>query len=66
MRLCREFDQNCILGMTRPFSTPAQQVPEMGEIVGGINRLSRSKDQSRRASIDEIKKFDPDKIVLMQ
>ena len=37
----------------------------MVEIAGGINGLSKSKEQSRRASLEEIKKFDPDKIILM-
>ena len=37
----------------------------MVEIAGGINGLSKPKEQSRRTSIEEIKKFDPDKIILM-
>ena len=37
----------------------------MVEIAGGINGLSKPKEQSRRASLEEIKKFDPDKIILM-
>ena len=37
----------------------------MVEIAGGINGLSKSKEQSRRTSLEEIKKFDPDKIILM-
>jgi iron complex transport system substrate-binding protein len=37
----------------------------MVEIAGGINGLSKPKEQSRRASLKEIKKFDPDKIILM-
>ena len=37
----------------------------MVEIAGGINGLSKSNEQSRRTSLEEIKKFDPDKIVLM-
>ena len=48
-----------------PFFTAGHWVPEMVEIAGGINGLSKSNEQSRRASIEEIKKFDPDKIVLM-
>jgi iron complex transport system substrate-binding protein len=48
-----------------PFFTAGHWVPEMVEIAGGINGLSKSKEQSRRASIEEIKKFDPDKIILM-
>jgi iron complex transport system substrate-binding protein len=48
-----------------PFFTAGHWVPEMVEIAGGINGLSKPKEQSKRTSIDEIKKFDPDKIVLM-
>lgn len=48
-----------------PFFTAGHWVPEMVEIAGGINGLSKSNEQSRRASIEEIKKFDPDKIILM-
>lgn len=48
-----------------PFFTAGHWVPEMVEIAGGINGLSKPKEQSRRASIEEIKKFDPDKIILM-
>ena len=48
-----------------PFFTAGHWVPEMVEIAGGINGLSKSKEQSRRASLEEIIKFDPDKIILM-
>ncbi|MGZ5501179.1 MAG: ABC transporter substrate-binding protein, partial [Nitrososphaeraceae archaeon] len=48
-----------------PFFTAGHWVPEMVMIAGGINGLSKPKEQSRRASIEEIKKFDPDKIILM-
>jgi iron complex transport system substrate-binding protein len=48
-----------------PFFTSGHWVPEMVEIAGGINGLSKPKEQSRRTSIEEIKKFDPDKIILM-
>ena len=48
-----------------PFFTAGHWVPEMVEIAGGINGLSKSKEQSRRTSLEEIKEFDPDKIVLM-
>ena len=48
-----------------PFFTAGHWVPEMVEIAGGINGLSKSKEQSRRASIEEIQKLDPNKIVLM-
>ncbi len=48
-----------------PFFTAGHWIPEMVEIAGGINGLSKPKEQSRRTSIEEIKKFDPDKIILM-
>jgi iron complex transport system substrate-binding protein len=48
-----------------PFFTAGHWVPEMVEIAGGVNGLSKSKEQSRRTSLEEIKKFDPDKIILM-
>ena len=48
-----------------PFFTAGHWLPEMVRIAGGINGLSKSNEQSRRASIDEIKKFDPNKIILM-
>ena len=48
-----------------PFFTTGHWVPEMVEIAGGINGISKSKEQSRRTSLEEIKKFDPDKIILM-
>ena len=48
-----------------PFFTAGHWVPEMVEIAGGINGLSKPEEQSRRTSIEEIKKFDPDKIILM-
>jgi iron complex transport system substrate-binding protein len=48
-----------------PFFTAGHWVPEMVEIAGGINGLSKPKEQSRRASLEEIEKLDPDKIILM-
>ena len=48
-----------------PFFTAGHWVPEMVEIAGGLNGLSKSKEQSRRTSLEEIKEFDPDKIILM-
>jgi iron complex transport system substrate-binding protein len=48
-----------------PFFTAGHWVPEMVEIAGGLNGLSKNKEQSKRASLEEIKKFDPDKIILM-
>ena len=48
-----------------PFFTAGHWVPEMVEIAGGINGLSKPKEQSMRASLKEIKQLDPDKIILM-
>jgi iron complex transport system substrate-binding protein len=48
-----------------PFFTAGHWVPDMVEMAGGRNGLSKSKEQSRRTSLEEIKQFDPDKIILM-
>ena len=48
-----------------PFFTAGHWVPEMINIVGGINGLSSIGERSRRIDIEEIEKFDPDKLILM-
>jgi iron complex transport system substrate-binding protein len=49
-----------------PFFTAGHWVPQMVEIAGGINGLSSRAEPSHRLhDIDEIIKFDPDKIILM-
>jgi iron complex transport system substrate-binding protein len=48
-----------------PFFSAGHWVPEMVEIAAGINGLSKTGEQSRRTTIDEIKDFNPDKIILM-
>ena len=49
-----------------PFFTAGHWVPQMVEIAGGINGLSsRAQPSHRLHDIDEIRKFNPDKIVLM-
>jgi iron complex transport system substrate-binding protein len=49
-----------------PFFTAGHWVPQMVKIAGGINGLSYPGQPSRRINdIDEIKKFNPDKIILM-
>ncbi|MDR4511935.1 MAG: cobalamin-binding protein [Nitrososphaeraceae archaeon] len=48
-----------------PFFTAGHWIPEMVEIAGGINGLSRKGDRSKITSLEEIKNFDPDKIILM-
>jgi iron complex transport system substrate-binding protein len=60
-----DFPKILCLEWLEPFFTAGHWVPEMVEIAGGINGLSKSKEQSRRTSLEEIKKFDPDKIILM-
>src|SRR5215472_6384377 len=49
-----------------PFFTAGHWIPQMVEIAGGVNGLSSRGQPSRRiADIDEIIKFNPDKIILM-
>jgi iron complex transport system substrate-binding protein len=49
-----------------PFFTAGHWVPQMVEIAGGINGLSsRAQPSHRIHDIDEIMKFNPDKIILM-
>ena len=48
-----------------PFFTAGHWIPQMIEIAGGINGLSSRGQPSRRIYIDEIIKFNPDKIILM-
>ena len=48
-----------------PFFTAGHWVPEMIEIAGGINMISKTGGHSRRLDIDEIAKSNPDIIVLM-
>lgn len=45
--------------------TVGHWIPQMVTIAGGINGISSRGKPSRRMSMDEIKLFDPDKIVLM-
>jgi len=48
-----------------PFFTAGHWVPEMIEIAGGINMISKTGEHSRRLDIDEIIKSNPDIIILM-
>ena len=54
----------CLEWMT-PFFTAGHWIPQMVELAGGINGLSLVGERSRETQINEIKRFDPDKIVLM-
>ena len=48
-----------------PFFSAGHWIPQMVEIGGGINGLSSQGQPSRRIDIEEIIKFNPDKIILM-
>jgi iron complex transport system substrate-binding protein len=48
-----------------PFFTAGHWVPEMIEVAGGINLISKRGEHSRRLSIEEIANSDPDIIILM-
>ena len=48
-----------------PFFTAGHWVPEMIEIAGGVNMISKTGEHSRRLDIIEISKSNPDIIVLM-
>lgn len=48
-----------------PFFTAGHWIPQMVEIAGGINGLGSYGEPSYRIDMDEIIKFDPDKIILM-
>jgi iron complex transport system substrate-binding protein len=48
-----------------PYFTAGHWVPQMVETAGGINGLSSRGQPSRRLNIDEMVKFNPDKVILM-
>ena len=48
-----------------PFFTAGHWVPEMIEIAGGINMISKTGEHSRRLNMDEIIKSNPDIIIMM-
>jgi len=48
-----------------PFFTAGHWIPEMIEIAGGVNIISKTGEHSKRLTIDEIIKSEPDIIVLM-
>ena len=48
-----------------PFFTAGHWVPEMIEIAGGINLISKTGEHSRRLDMNEIIKSNPDIIILM-
>jgi len=48
-----------------PFYTAGHWVPEMIDIVGAKNLISKRSEHSRKMTLDEIKKCDPDIIIMM-
>jgi iron complex transport system substrate-binding protein len=48
-----------------PLFTAGHWIPQMVEIAGGINGLSTVGQPSQRMDIDELLKYNPDKIILM-
>jgi iron complex transport system substrate-binding protein len=48
-----------------PFFSAGHWIPQMVGIAGGTNGLSMTRQPSRRISIEEVIKFNPDKIILM-
>ena len=48
-----------------PFFTAGHWIPEMIEFAGGINLISKTGEHSRRMDLLEVKKSDPDIIILM-
>jgi len=48
-----------------PFFTAGHWIPEMIQIAGGINMISKTGEHSRRLDINEIIKSNPDIIILM-
>ena len=49
----------------KPFFTAGHWVPEMIEIAGGKNIISKTGEHSRRMSLEEIEKADPEIIIMM-
>jgi iron complex transport system substrate-binding protein len=49
----------------KPFFTSGHWVPEMIEIAGGTNLVSKVGEHSRRMEIDEVKKANPEIVILM-
>jgi len=48
-----------------PFFTAGHWIPEMIELSGGLNLISKTGEHSRRMSMEEVKNSDPDVIILM-
>lgn len=66
----KEIKINCELKVVAiewmdPFFTAGHWVPEMVEIAGGKNMISKAGEHSRRMGLEEISKASPDLIILM-
>ena len=48
-----------------PLYTAGHWIPQMVDIAGGTNGISSVGEKSRKMTLDEIEKFDPDVIILM-
>ena len=48
-----------------PFFTAGHWIPEMIELAGGINLISKTGEHSRRMDMTEVENSDPDIIILM-
>ena len=48
-----------------PFYIAGHWVPQMVELVDGINGIGKKGEMSKIISVDDIAKFDPDKIIMM-
>jgi iron complex transport system substrate-binding protein len=48
-----------------PFFTAGHWIPEMIELAGGVNLISKTGDHSRRMDMTEVTNSDPDIIILM-
>ncbi len=48
-----------------PFFTAGHWIPEMIEIAGGVNLISKTGEHSRRLDFEEVSKADPDIIIMM-
>ena len=48
-----------------PFFTAGHWIPEMVQIAGGVNMISKTGEQSKRLDFDKITESDPDIIILM-
>ena len=48
-----------------PFFTSGHWVPEMIEISGGVNMITKTGEHSRKMEIEEIEREDPDVLILM-